>query len=95
VPDVRSRLEAARLWLDQSFGRPAQSEEPLTPRMPATTAEVERMSWKEMQAVFAASWVDEIAAVQREGGEALVRERVERLSEGEKRIHREALAEPG
>jgi hypothetical protein len=47
-----------------------------------------------MQQVFAATYVDELAALQRDGGEALVRERVAALSEGERRILREALAEP-
>jgi hypothetical protein len=94
VPDVRSRLEAARLWLDQSFGRPAQSEEPPTPRLPASVEAVQNMSWEEMQYVFASLYGDELVAVQRSGGKAAVREKLAALSECERRILREALAEP-
>jgi hypothetical protein len=50
------------------------------------------MGWEEMQALFAATYVDEIAAIQRTGGAAFVRERVTALSEGERRVLREALA---
>jgi hypothetical protein len=46
-----------------------------------------------MQALFAAIYVDEIAAVQRRGGEALVREKLLALSEGERRVLRDALLE--
>src|SRR5262249_32435092 len=42
---------------------------------------------------FAATYVDEIAAVQRSGGAALVRQKLAALSEGERRVLREALAE--
>lgn len=46
-----------------------------------------------MQYVFAACFVNEIADVQRHGGEALVRERIQALSKGERTVLREALAE--
>jgi hypothetical protein len=51
------------------------------------------MSWDEMQALFAAIYVDEIAAVRRSGGEALVREKLRALSEGERRMLLDALLE--
>jgi hypothetical protein len=37
--------------------------------------------------------LDDLIALQRQGGEALLRERVAALSEGERRVLREALAE--
>jgi hypothetical protein len=46
-----------------------------------------------MQALFAATYVDEIAAVQRSGGEALVRAKLAALTEGERRLLRDALLE--
>jgi hypothetical protein len=61
--------------------------------MPANVAAVQAMGWDELQALFAATYVDEIAAVQRKGGAALVREKIAGLSEGERRVLREALAE--
>jgi hypothetical protein len=59
--------------------------------MPTTVAAVEAMSWDDMQALFAAIYVDEIAAVQRDGGAALVREKVAALSEDQRGVLREAL----
>jgi hypothetical protein len=54
---------------------------------------VKELGWEEMQYLFAATFVDEITAMQREGGEAMLRERVEALSRDERRALREALAE--
>jgi hypothetical protein len=94
VPDVRARVAAIELLLREGLGRAPQAEETTTPRMPANVAAVKAMGWDEMQALFAATYVNEIAAVQRDGGEALVREKLATLSEGERRVLREALAEP-
>ena len=44
-----------------------------------------------MQYVFAVTYADELAAVQRSGGEAALRERLNALSEGERRVLRQAL----
>jgi hypothetical protein len=93
VPDVRARVGAIEVLLREGLGRPAQAEEVPTARMPSSVTAVERMSWEEMQHVFAATYVDELRAVQRNGGPALVRERLAGLSEGERRLLREALAE--
>jgi hypothetical protein len=49
------------------------------------------MGWEEMQYVFATAFVSEIDAVQRQGGDALLRERLRELSDGERRVLREAL----
>ena len=43
-------------------------------------------------ASFAATFVDEIAAVQHEGGEAVVREKLASLSDDQRRVLREALS---
>ena len=53
------------------------------------------MDWDDMQALFAATYVDEIATAQRHGGKAAVREKLMSLSESERRVLREVLAEPG
>ena len=58
--------------------------------MPLTVAAVKAMSWDEMQTLFAAIYVDEIAAVH-SGGKALVREKVAALSDGQRLALREAL----
>ena len=95
VPDVRARVSAIELLLSQGLGRVATSEEPPAVRMPASVEAVKRMGWEEMQHLFAAIYVDELAQLQRAGGgEKLVRERVAALSEGERRGLREALREP-
>jgi hypothetical protein len=94
VPDVRSRLQAIETLLAQGLGRPGQAEEQPTPRLPSTVAAVKEMGWDEMHALFASLYVDEISAVQRDGGESLVRAKLAALSEGERRVLRKALLEP-
>ena len=89
VPDVRARVGAIEVLLREGLGRPAQAEEAPTPRMPSSVAAVKALGWDEFQALFAATYVDEIAAVQRDGGAALVREKVAALSEGERRVLRD------
>ena len=61
--------------------------------MPTDVAAVKTMDWETMQHVFATLYVDELAVAVREGGHALLRERLNTLSEGEQRVLREALAE--
>ena len=90
VPDVRARVSAIELLLSQGLGRVATSEEPAAVRMPASVEAVKRMGWEELQHLFAAVYVDELAQLQRAGGgEQLVRERVAALSKGERRGLRE------
>jgi hypothetical protein len=62
--------------------------------MPTSVAAVKEMGWDAMQALFASLYVDEIAAVQRDGGEAVVREKLAALSDESRRLLREALLEP-
>jgi hypothetical protein len=52
------------------------------------------MGWDDMQALFAATYVDEIAVAQRHRGRVAVREKLMSLSESERQVLREALAEP-
>ena len=61
--------------------------------MPTSVAAVNALGWDDMQALFAATYVDEIAAAQRSGGKALVREKLKSLSEGERRVLSESLDE--
>jgi hypothetical protein len=93
VPDVRARVAAIELLLREGLGRPATAEEVRPQRMPSHVGAVEELSWEEMQALFAATYVDEIRAVQRDGGSALVRKKVAALSTSERRVLREALDE--
>jgi len=94
VPDVRARVAAIELLLREGLGRPATAEESHPVRLPSTTAAVKDMNWDDLQALFAATYVDEIAAVQRGGGKAALRDKLALLSESERRVLREALAEP-
>jgi hypothetical protein len=94
VPDVRARVAAIELLLREGLGRPATAEEVDAPGVPAATvAAVSDMSWHDVQALFAATYVDEIAAVSQSGGAALVRKKLLTLSEDERRVLREALRE--
>jgi hypothetical protein len=92
VPDVRSRLQAIETLLAQGLGRPGEAEEPTASRMPENVSAVKDMGWQELQYVFATTFVDELADLRRNGGEALLQERLERLSIDERRVLREALS---
>jgi hypothetical protein len=94
VPDVRARVAAIELLLREGLGRPATADDSRPPRVPATVEAVRDMSWEDIQALFAATYVEEIAAAQRAGGMALVREKLATLAEGERRALREVLLEP-
>jgi hypothetical protein len=82
VPDVRARVAAIELLLREGWG--LATAEVHAPRMPASVAAVKEMSWDEIQALFAAIYVEEIAAAQRDGSDALVRARVAALSDCER-----------
>jgi hypothetical protein len=55
---------------------------------------VENLPWRDLQQLAATFCLKELVAVQRRGAEVLLRGRVAALSEGERRVLREALAEP-
>jgi hypothetical protein len=92
VPDVKARLQAIQLLLSESLGKAPTAPEVATPTLPQTVRRVEMMGWTEMTALAATLFIDEIAVTERDGGETLVRERVAALSEGQRRVLREALA---
>jgi hypothetical protein len=91
VPDTRARLQALQLWLEQSLGRIGVAEEPSAPQLPASAEAVEGLGLRDVQAFAATFLVDELAALQRHGGEGLLAERVAALSDGEKRVLLAAL----
>jgi hypothetical protein len=93
VPDNRVRLDAVEKLLQQGLGRAREAEESRVPRLPESAAAVERMSWSDMQRLAEVVYVDEITAVLGGDGETVLRERVASLSEGERRVLRDALAE--
>jgi hypothetical protein len=61
--------------------------------MPQSVEEVRNLSWQQLEQLCAALFMDEIAAVTRNGGEELVREKLVALSPGQRRLVREALDE--
>lgn len=91
VPDVRSRVAAIELLLREGLGRPAQAEEPSVPQLPDSVEAIRAMTWHDLQAVFALQFAEDITTVSERGTDAL-RERIAALSEGERRLLREALA---
>jgi len=93
IPDVRARVAAIELLLREGLGRPATADEVPAPRLPASVDAVKEMDWEEMQTLFAMTYVDEIAAAERDGGEAALRARLASLSEAERQALRDALDE--
>jgi hypothetical protein len=91
IPDVRSRVAAIELLLREGLGRPPQAEEAASPRLPKTAEAVEKLGWGDMQAIFAAHFASEIEAVTENGGEAVLRERVEGMDEEQRQMLRCAL----
>jgi mono/diheme cytochrome c family protein len=63
------------------------------PRLPATAAAVTAMNWDEMQILGATLFAEEIAAVA-EGGDRLLHQQLASLGADERRVLREALADP-
>ncbi len=90
---MKARLQVIQLLLSESLGRPATASDLPAPRLPKTVAQVKEMSFEEMQYVFATIYAEEIEAVVHDGGEQALRDTVAELSEGERRVLREALAE--
>jgi hypothetical protein len=93
APDVKSRLQAIQLLLSESLGRAPTAPEIASPAVPDTVAEVERMSWAEMQQVFALTYIDDLQKVAKLGGREALRKRLADLSVDEQRVLREALLE--
>jgi hypothetical protein len=93
VPDNKVRLDAVQALLHEALGRPGQAEAQAVPSLPRTAEQVRSMSWEQMTVVFASQFADEITSVT-EGGDGLLRERLARLGPDERRVLREALAEP-
>jgi hypothetical protein len=91
VPDVRARVAAIELLLREGLGRPATAEDVQSPQLPTNVAAVREMGWDEIQALFAAIYLDEITVAQRDGSETVLRAKVASLSEGERHALREAL----
>ena len=75
-------------------GQVGLAQEAPAAQLPGSASEVEKLSWRDLQQFAATFCLDDLAAVHRRGGEALLRERVAALSAGERAVLREALAEP-
>jgi hypothetical protein len=84
VPDNKVRLDAIQALLHEALGRPGQAEPQPTASPPNSAHEVRSMSWDEMTLVFATQFATEIAAVS-DDGNGLLRERLARLDQGERR----------
>jgi hypothetical protein len=93
VPDNKVRLDAVQALLHEALGRPGQAETPATPTFPRTPEEVSSLSWEQMNLVFASYFAKEIASVV-SSGDTLLRQRLATLGPDERRVLREALAEP-
>lgn len=91
VPDHGARIKAVETLLREGLGRVGEAEVP-EPRMPATAAEVEALSWREMKFIFAISYAQAIQAFVDQGEEAL-RSELERWEPEARATVAQALAE--
>jgi hypothetical protein len=89
--DGRTRLAATEVLLSQGLGRAPAAPEITTAAMPRSAEAVARMDWEQLSGLAASIYVEEIAAVQRDGGAALVAEKIRALSDGERAVLRRAL----
>ena len=93
VPDNKVRLDAVQALLHEALGRPGQAEAQPAPSLPRTVEEVRSLSWHQMTLIFASQFAGEISSVMNGVGD-LLRQRLASLGPDERRILREALAEP-
>jgi hypothetical protein len=91
VPDVRSRVAAIELLLREGLGRPAQAEEAPVAQLPDSAEAVRRMSWSDLQTVFAVTFAGDIAAVNAGESATVIRERLSGIGEEGRALLRDAL----
>jgi hypothetical protein len=91
VPDHGARIKAVETLLREGLGRVGEAEV-AEPRMPASVAEVEALSWSEMKFIFAISYAQAIRAFADQGEEAL-RSELERWEPEARATVARALAE--
>jgi hypothetical protein len=91
VPDHGARIKAVETLLREGLGRVGEAEV-AEPRMPASAAEVETLSWSEMKFIFAISYAQALEAFVDQGEEAL-RSELERWEPEARATVARALAE--
>ena len=91
MPDHGARIKAVETLLREGLGRVGEAEG-AEPRMPASAAEVEALSWSEMKLIFAISYAQAISAFVDQGDGAL-RSEVERWEPDARTAVARALAE--
>jgi hypothetical protein len=94
-PRPQARVAAVEVLLREGLGRPAQAEEPTTPRLPDSVEAVQQMSWEDMQYVFAMTHVDEIEAALRDGAEEALRARLADIPASDRERLTQALVDLG
>jgi hypothetical protein len=91
VPDHGARIKAVETLLREGLGRVGEAEV-AEPRMPASVAEVEAMSWSDMKFIFAITYAQAIQEFVDQGAEAL-RSELERWEPEARTTVARALAE--
>lgn len=91
VPDIRSRVAAANLLLEQGLGKVSQAADQ-TPRVPQSVLEVRRLKWAEVEHLVAGNFLSDVRRVLAIGGEAALQERIAHLPDSTRALLQEALA---
>ena len=91
MPDHGARIKAVETLLREGLGEVGEAEV-AEPRMPASPAEVDALSWSDMKFVFAISYAQAIQAFVDQGEDAL-RSELERWEPDARATVARALAE--
>jgi hypothetical protein len=91
VPDHGARIKAVETLLREGLGRVGEAAD-AEPRMPASAAEVEALSWSDMKFIFAISYAQALRAFVDQGDNAL-RTELERWEPEARATVARALAE--
>ena len=91
VPDVRARVAATQLLLQEGLGKPPQAPDH-TPRLPQTVLEARKLKWAEVEHLVAVHFASDVQRVLALGGRGALRERIMQMPLEVREILREELA---
>jgi hypothetical protein len=77
--------------LQQGLGRAREAQDAPVSQVPTVAAEVMQLPWHDLQRFAATFLLGDLVALEQRGADALLRERVAALSDGQRSVLRAAL----